>query len=44
VLFFFRDIVHRHEANYRHIVDVDYLDYDDHYYLRFGRVAKQLAN
>ncbi len=33
--------VHRHEANYRQVVHVDY-DYED--YFRFGRVEKQLAN
>ncbi|HET9995437.1 MAG TPA: hypothetical protein VFQ18_08530 [Candidatus Acidoferrum sp.] len=37
----FCEIVHRHEANYLHVVHVDY-DYDD--YFRFGRVEKQLAN
>jgi hypothetical protein len=47
VLFSCRDIVHRHEANYFHVVHVDYdydydYDYDD--YFRFGRVEKQLAN
>ena len=41
MVFFVRDIVHRHEANYLHVVHVDY-DYDD--YFRFWRVEKQLAN
>jgi hypothetical protein len=44
VLFFCRDIVHRHEANYVHVVHVDYVDYDQDDYFRFGRVEKQLAN
>jgi hypothetical protein len=47
VLFFLRDIVHRHEANYDqvvHVVHVDYLDYDYDDYFRFGRVEKQLAS
>jgi hypothetical protein len=41
VVFYSREIVHRHEANYLRVVHVDY-DYDD--YFRFGRVEKQLAN
>jgi hypothetical protein len=44
VLFFSRDIVHRHEANYVQVVHVDYLDYDYDDYFRFRRVEKQLAN
>ena len=36
------NVVHRHEANYVHVVYVDDLDYDDYY--RFRRVEKQLAN
>ena len=46
VLFFSRDIVHRHEANYVQVVHVDYLDLDYDYddYFRFWCVEKQLAN
>jgi hypothetical protein len=44
VLFFSRDIVHRHEANCLEVVHVDYFDYDYDDYFRFGRVEKQLAN
>ena len=44
MLFFLREILHRHEANYVQVVHVDYLDYDYDDYFRFGRVAKQLAN
>jgi hypothetical protein len=44
VLFFSGYVVHRHEANYVHVVHVDYLDYDYDDYFRFGRVEKQLAN
>lgn len=36
--------VHRHEANYVQVVQVDYLDYDYEDYYRFGRVEKQLAS
>ena len=44
VLFFAREIVHRHEANYVQVVHVDYLDYDYDDYFRFWCVEKQLAN
>jgi len=44
VLFFPREFVHRHEANYHQVVYVDYLDYDYDDYSRFWRVEKQLAN
>jgi hypothetical protein len=44
VLSFSGYVVHRHEANYLHVVPVDYLDYGYDDYFRFGCVEKQLAN
>jgi hypothetical protein len=44
VLCFPRDIVHRHEANYVHLVYGDYFDYDYDDYFRFWCVEKQLAD
>lgn len=44
VRWFREDESHRHEANYQHVVHVDYHDYDYEDYWRFRRGEKQLVS
>lgn len=44
VRWFREDESHRHEANYRHAVHVDYHNYDYEDYWRFRRGEKQLVS
>ena len=37
------NVLSRRQANYHRHVEVDYLDYDEVHYFRFGRGEKQLA-
>jgi len=44
VLFLGGNVLSDRQANYFRHVEVDYLDYDEVHYFRFGRGEKQLAS